>query len=161
LVPRRGPRPSWRFDTPGLVWFVVFVTTILLALDQAQRWEPRTLLTVLGLLGLSIASLGLLLRQENRAHTPLLPIGLLRQAAIWRIVSFSACHGATLSSMTPSLPLYLQAVRGLSPQETGLLMLPLTAGIGVGSIVTGRIITRTGRTMIFPIWGLVVVTINL
>ena len=161
LVPRTGPRPSWRFDTPGLVWFIVFVTTILLALDQAQRWEPRTLLTVLGLLGLSIASLGLLLRQENRAPTPLLPVGLLRQAAIWRSDALAACHGGTLVSMITFLPIYLQAVRGLSPQETGLLMLPLTAGIGIGSIVTGRIMTRTGLTTIFPIWGLLVVTINL
>jgi MFS family permease len=161
LVPRGGPRPSWRFDTPGLVWFVLFVTTILLALDQAQRWEPRTLLTVLGLLGLSIASLGLLLRQENRAHTPLLPVELLRQAAIWRSDALAACHGGTLVSMITVLPIYLQAVRGLSPQETGLLLLPLTAGIGIGSIVTGRIMTRTGLTTIFPIWGLLVVTINL
>jgi len=161
LTPHKGTRGEWRFDTPGLVWFVLFITTTLLALDQAQRWEPRTLLTVLGLIGLSLASLGLLLRQENRAPTPLLPVELLRQAAIWRSDALAACHGAALVSMITFLPIYLQAVRGLSPQETGLLMLPLTAGIGLGSMITGRIVTRTGRTMIFPIWGLVVVTFNI
>jgi len=161
LTPHRGARGEWRFDTAGLVWFVVFITTTLLALDQAQRWEPRALLSVLGLLGLSIASLGLLLRQENRAQTPLLPVELLRQAAIWRSDALAACHGAALVSMITFLPIYLQAVRGLSPQETGLLMLPLTAGIGIGSMITGRIVTRTGLTTIFPIWGLVVVTANL
>jgi len=161
LTPHTGARGAWRFDTPGLVWFVVFITTTLLALDQAQRWEPRTLLTVLGLLGLSIASLGLLLRQESRAQTPLLPVELLRQAAIWRSDALAACHGAALVSMITFLPIYLQAVRGLSPQETGLLMLPLTAGIGIGSMITGRIVTRTGLTMVFPIWGLVVVTFNI
>jgi EmrB/QacA subfamily drug resistance transporter len=161
LVPRGGPRPKWRFDVAGLVWFVIFITTTILALDQAQRWEPRTLLTVLGLLGLSIASLGLLLRQENRAQTPLLPVELLRQAAIWRSDALAACHGAALVSMITFLPIYLQAVRGLSPQDTGLLMLPLTAGIGIGSMITGRIVTSTGRTMVFPIWGLMVVTFNI
>jgi EmrB/QacA subfamily drug resistance transporter len=161
LTPHAGTRGEWRFDTPGLVWFVVFITTTLLALDQAQRWEPRTLLTVLGLIGLSVASLGLLLRQENRAQTPLLPVELLRQAAIWRSDALAACHGAALVSMITFLPIYLQAVRGLSPQETGLLMLPLTAGIGLGSMITGRIVTQTGRTMIFPIWGLVIVTFNI
>ena len=161
LAPHEGTRGEWRFDTPGLVWFVLFVVPILLALEEAQRWEPRTLFTVLGLMGLSIASLGLLLRQENRAPTPLLPVALLRQTAIWRSDALAACHGAALVSMITFLPIYLQAVRGLSPQDTGLLMLPLTAGIGVGSMVTGRIVTRTGLTTIFPIWGLVVVTINL
>ena len=161
LVPRTGERPHWRFDTPGLVWFVLFVAPILLALDQAQRWEPRALFIVLGLVGVSVASLGLLLRQEHRALTPLLPLALLRQAAIWRSDALAACHGAALVSMITFLPIYLQAVRGLSPQETGLLLLPLTAGIGVGSMVTGRIVTQTGLTTIFPIWGLVIVTINL
>jgi EmrB/QacA subfamily drug resistance transporter len=161
LVPRAGPRPSWRFDTPGLVWFVLFIAPILLALEQAQRWDPRALLSILGLTGLSIVSLGLLLRQENRAHTPLLPVELLRQAAIWRSDALAACHGAALVSMITFLPIYLQAVRGLSPQETGLLLLPLTAGIGVGSMITGRVVTQTGLTTIFPIWGLAIVTLNL
>jgi EmrB/QacA subfamily drug resistance transporter len=160
LAPHAGERGEWRFDTPGLVWFVLFVAPILLALEQAQRWEPRALLTILGLIGLSIASLGLLLRQESRAATPLLPVALLRQAAIWRSDALAACHGAALVSLITFLPIYLQAVRGLSPQQTGLLLLPLTAGIGVGSMVTGRIVTRTGLTMIFPIWGLVIVTLN-
>jgi len=161
LEPHAGERGEWRFDTPGLVWFILFVSPILLALDQAQRWEPRALLTILGLVGLSIASLGLLLRQESRARTPLLPVALLRQAAIWRSDALAACHGAALVSMITFLPIYLQAVRGLSPQQTGLLLLPLTAGIGLGSLITGRIVTRTGLTTIFPIWGLVIVTVNL
>jgi EmrB/QacA subfamily drug resistance transporter len=160
LAPHAGERGQWRFDTPGLVWFVLFVAPILLALEQAQRWDPRTLLAILGLLGLSIVSLALLLRQENRAPTPLLPISLLRQAAIWRSDALAACHGAALVSLITFLPIYLQAVRGLSPQQTGLLMLPLTAGIGIGSMITGRIVTKTGLTTIFPIWGLAVVTLN-
>jgi len=52
-------------------------------------------------------------------------------------------------------------VRGLSASQTGILMLPLTAGIGLGSMVTGRIVTKTGLTTIFPIYGLAIVTINM
>jgi hypothetical protein len=37
----------------------------------------------------------------------------------------AACHGAALVSMVTFLPIYLRAVRGASPAETGLLMLPL------------------------------------
>jgi MFS family permease len=50
-------------------------------------------------------------------------------------------------------------VRGTSPSETGLLLVPLTIGIGTGSLVTGRLVSRTGRTTLFPIIGLVMVTI--
>jgi len=161
LQQHAGEREDWRFDAAGLVLFVLFVTPLLLALEQAQRWEPRALLAVLGLTALSIVSLALLLRQENRAPTPLLPVALLRQAAIWRSDALAACHGGALVSLITFLPIYLQVVRGLSASQTGLLMLPLTAGIGIGSMVTGRIVTRTGLTTIFPIYGLIVVTLNL
>jgi predicted MFS family arabinose efflux permease len=161
LAHHPGDRGEWRFDTPGLVLFVLFVAPILLALEQAQRWDPRALLVILGLAALSIVSLALLLRQENRAPTPLLPISLLRQAAIWRSDALAACHGAALVSLITFLPIYLQVVRGLSASQTGLMMLPLTAGIGLGSMITGRIVSMTGLTTIFPIWGLAVTTLNL
>ena len=48
------------------------------------------------------------------------------------------------------LPLYLQAVMGMSPTESGLAMLPAVFGILTTSIVSGRLITRTGRYKIFP-----------
>ena len=160
LQPHAGEREEWRFDTWGLVLFVLFVGPILLALDQAQHWNPRALMFVFGLAALSLVSLGLLLVQERRAPTPLLPVALLRQAAIWRSDALAACHGAALVALITFLPIYLQVVRGASAHETGLLMLPLTAGIGIGSMVTGRIVTKTGLTTIFPIYGLIVVTLT-
>src|SRR5690606_20752265 len=55
----------------------------------------------------------------------------------------------------------LQVVRGVSPSETGLRLVPLTIGIGAGSLITGRLVSRTGYTTIFPVVGLIIVTINL
>ena len=69
----------------------------------------------------------------------------------------AACDGATLVSLITFLPIYLQVVRGTDPSDTGFLLLPLTALIAVGSMFTGRMITRTGRTAIFPSFGLPVV----
>jgi len=52
-------------------------------------------------------------------------------------------------------------VRGASPSETGLLLVPLTVGIGAGSLLTGRLVHKTGLTHAFPIVGLALVTANL
>ncbi|HZV27124.1 MAG TPA: MFS transporter, partial [Acidothermaceae bacterium] len=51
------------------------------------------------------------------------------------------------------LPLYLQIVRGVSPTEAGLLLIPLTAGLMVGAIISGQMISRTGRYKLFPVVG--------
>ena len=59
------------------------------------------------------------------------------------------------------LPLYLQIVKGASPTEAGLLLLPMILGIMTGSIVSGQIISRTGRYRHFPIIGSALLVISL
>jgi predicted MFS family arabinose efflux permease len=73
----------------------------------------------------------------------------------------AACHGASLVSLFTFLPMYLRVVRGASAAETGLLLLPLTVAIGVSSMLTGRLVTRTGQTAIFPSVGLSLATATL
>ena len=59
------------------------------------------------------------------------------------------------------LPFYLQVVMGMSPTESGLAMLPAVLGILTTSIVSGRLITRTGRYKIFPILGAAILVVAL
>jgi EmrB/QacA subfamily drug resistance transporter len=158
LEQRPGRQQAWSFDGMGLVLFIAFITPVLLALQQAQRMSASALPSFLALMGIGIAALlGLILR-ERRATTPLLPIHLLRQPTIWRSDALAACHGATLVSLITFIPIYLRVLRGTSASETGLLMLPLMFGIGAGSMATGRVVSRTGRTAIYPSLGLIVVT---
>ena len=59
------------------------------------------------------------------------------------------------------LPLYLQIVRGVSPTESGLLLIPLTAGLMIGAIISGQLISRTGKYKIFPIVGSLLCVVGL
>jgi MFS family permease len=59
------------------------------------------------------------------------------------------------------LPLYLQAVQGMSPTESGLAFLPAMVGVFATSIPAGQLISRTGRYKIYPIVGAVLLTISL
>jgi predicted MFS family arabinose efflux permease len=158
---RQGDRKRTTFDSPGLVLFIFFIGPVILALEQVQRMDMSKLPLALGLLALGLVSLGLLIFQERITTSPLIPPTLFRQASIWRSDAMAAFHGAALVSLITFLPIYLRAVRGLSPSETGLMLLPLTAGIGIGSMLTGQMVTRTGRTAIFPTCGLVGATISL
>ncbi|MDB5650121.1 MAG: proP [Hyphomicrobiales bacterium] len=152
---------GWRFDVLGLVYFIGFILPLLLALEQAQHFDERAIGVILGLLALSLVSLVLLLRQESRETAPLLSINLLRRAAIWQANALAACHGAALTALVSFVPIYLRVVRGTSPSQTGYLLLPITAGIGIGAILTGRMVSRTGLTMFFPSVGLVFASLTL
>jgi EmrB/QacA subfamily drug resistance transporter len=161
LEDRVPEKSNWRPDPAGLVLFTLFVTTTLLSLEQAQRAETAALPLMGGLFGAGLIALGLLVRQENRAASPLIPLALLRRPTIWRSDALAAFHGAALVSLITFLPIYLEVVRGTSPGDTGLLLVPLTIGIGVGSLTTGRLVSKTGLTTVFPVLGLVLVTANL
>jgi EmrB/QacA subfamily drug resistance transporter len=157
------PNPSgrWQIDGWGILLFALLVAPLILALERAQHLDPTALPTVLGLVALAILALVLLIFREQRTSSPLLPIALLRQATIWRSDALAACHGAALVSLITFLPIYLIVVRGISPSQTGLLLLPLMIGIGIGSMATGRMVSLSGRTAIFPSYGLILVTLNL
>jgi len=151
-------RLVWRADPGGLILFAVFVATTLLSLEQVQHVDIEMLPVGGGLLVTGIVALMLLVRHENRTPSPLIPLGLLRQPPIWHSDALAACHGAALVSLITFFPIYLQVVRGDSPSETGLLLVPLTIGIGTGSLVTGRLVNKSGLLTIYPIVGLAVVT---
>jgi MFS family permease len=158
LAFRPARQQPWTFDGIGLALFVAFIVPVLLALEQVQRMSGRALPTFAALMTVGIVSLIALVRREKAAPYPLLPISLLRQPTIWRSDALAAAHGATLVSLIAFLPIYLRVVHGMSAADTGLLLLPLTFGIGTGSMLTGRIVSRTGLTAIFPSVGLIFAT---
>jgi len=57
------------------------------------------------------------------------------------------------------LPLFLQVVVGASATSSGLLLLPLMAGIVASSVVVGRVISRTGRYRWYPVAGTALMTV--
>ena len=152
---------EWRADPGGLILFTVFVVTALLAMEQVQHVNLSGLPVAAALLVAGIVALVLLIKHEGRTPSPLIPLGLLKMPAVWRSDAMAAFHGGALVSLITFLPVYLEVVRGATPSETGLLLVPLTVGIGAGSLLTGRLVHRTGLTTAFPIVGLALVTANL
>jgi EmrB/QacA subfamily drug resistance transporter len=161
-LPHRPAREQpWAFDGLGLLLFTAFIIPVLLALEQVQRMRAGSLASFTLLMAVGLAALVGLVLRERRAPFPLLPISLLRQPTIWRSDALAACHGATLVSLIAFLPIYLRVVHGTSASETGLLLLPLMLGIGCGSMLTGRSVSYTGLTAVFPSVGLIFATLSL
>ena len=150
MQPVRGGR--LQFDVWGTLLFAGFIAPILLALERAQKFDPG------GVAGRSrcwwasrVVALVLLLRQERRAPAPLLPVQMFRKPGIWRTDLMAACVAAQTVSLVTFLPMYLQVVRGQDAAQSGLLLLPLTLGVSIGSLFAGRTIARTGHTAIMPV----------
>ncbi|HEY7074182.1 MAG TPA: MFS transporter [Solirubrobacteraceae bacterium] len=96
---------------------------------------------------------------EARAAEPLLPLELFRNRIFTVSSAVGFIVGLALFGAVTFLPLYLQVVRGYSPTASGLQLTPMMGGVLVTSIVSGNIISRTGRYRRFPIAGTALMTI--
>lgn len=161
LPSRSSAEQTWKFDYQGLALFVGFVVPLLLALEIGQRMSLSALPGCLFMFSVAVVSAYFLAKRERAAETPLFPINLLGQPTIWRSDALAACHGAVLVSLVTFLPIYLRVREGASAAETGLILLPMMFGIGFGSMLTGRMVGRTGLTAIFPSIGLSIATCGL
>ena len=98
---------------------------------------------------------------ERRANEPLVPLSLFRNRVFSVATAVSFMVGVALFGSVTYLPLYLQVVRGASPTESGLEMLPLMAGVLIASIGSGQLITRYGRYKVFPIVGTALMVVGM
>lgn len=158
---QKPPGGGGGFDAVGLVLLTTFIVPLLMAVSQLQRLDPAMLPRLVGLLALAGAGLAALLWQQRRVSAPIMALPLLKLPAFWRADVMAVCSGAALTAMITFLPLYLQAVMGASPGETGLLLIPLTVSVSSGSVLTGWLISRTGRTAVFPMIGLAITALTM
>jgi len=116
---------------------------------------------IVGLGLLSVAALAFFVRVEHRAAEPVLPPELFRNP-VFRVTSaIGFVVGFALFGSLTYLPLFQQVVRGLSPTDSGLQLIPLMAGLLAASISSGQLISRTGRYKHFPILGTAIATVGL
>jgi EmrB/QacA subfamily drug resistance transporter len=116
---------------------------------------------IIGLAVAGVVLLGLFLYQETRTPEPVIPLRLWRNPVFSVASGLEFLVGLSMFGAIIFLPLYLQTVGHASATNSGILILPLMAGLMVTSIGSGRIITRTGRYKIFPTIGTVLIAIGL
>jgi EmrB/QacA subfamily drug resistance transporter len=154
-------RREHRIDFLGAGLIVGAVSALLLYLDWAGKeygwFAPGSLALLAGAVVLGV----LFVAAEHRAAEPIIPLRLFQNQvfAVGNIFGFLA--GIAMFGAIIFLPFFLQIVMGMSPTESGLAMLPAVVGILTTSIVSGRLITRTGRYKIYPIIGAAVLVVAL
>ncbi|HZT65071.1 MAG TPA: MDR family MFS transporter [Acidimicrobiales bacterium] len=148
-------------DYLGSALLVSFVTMLLLVTVWGGVQYPWGSPQIVGLVVGGLCVVGLFVVQERRAAEPVIPPRLFANSVFntTNVVGFVV--GMAMFGGTVYLPLFLQLVTGVSPTLSGVLILPLVAGVTVASVSVGRLISRTGRYKIFPIVGSVLMPLGL
>ncbi|MCF3134107.1 MFS transporter [Streptomyces olivochromogenes] len=149
------PKPAVRgpLDLLGILLLAAASTCLVLLTSWGgteYAWDSRP---ILGLGAGALAATVLFLAAEHRAAEPLIPLRLFRDSVFVVTGLVGLVIGVALFGAASYLPTFLQMVDGASATESGLLMLPMMAGIVGASIVAGQLITHTGRYKVFPVLG--------
>ncbi|MEU6916674.1 MFS transporter [Streptomyces olindensis] len=149
------PKPAVRarLDILGALLLTAASTCLLLLTSWGgteYAWDSRT---ILGLGAGAAAATVLFLVVERFAAEPLMPLRLFRDSVFNITGLVGLVTGVGLFGAASYLPTYLQMVDGVSATESGLLMLPMMAGIVGASVIAGQLISHTGRYKVYPILG--------
>jgi EmrB/QacA subfamily drug resistance transporter len=149
----RHTRLDHRIDWLGAALLSVSLVPLLLVAEQGREWgwtSPGSIACyAIGVLG----AIGFFWQEWRMKEEAILPLGMFRNRTVGVSSVASVLIGVAMFGGLAALPLYLQIVKGATPTQAGLLLLPMTLGIMFGSILSGQIISRTGRYRSFPIIG--------
>jgi EmrB/QacA subfamily drug resistance transporter len=154
LIPFK--RRDHTIDWLGALLLVAGVSCLLLALSWGGSTYAWGSGVIIGLFVAGTVLAVLFLVQESRVPEPILPLRLFRRPTFALANAAGFVLGLVMFGSIIFIPLYLQIVKGATPTNSGLLMLPMMAGIIVTSVLTGRATSRIGRYKWFPVAGTVV-----
>ncbi|MEU3553705.1 MFS transporter [Streptomyces fragilis] len=97
------------------------------------------------MVGGSIALALLFLFVESKVSEPIIPLRLFRNRTVTLSAFASLFVGVGMFAGTIFFAQYFQLARGESPTMSGVLTIPMIAGLFVSSTVSGNLITRTGK----------------
>jgi EmrB/QacA subfamily drug resistance transporter len=148
-------RRDTSIDTVGALLLVSGVATLILALS----WSPGQFgwgsTQTVGMTVASVALLVIFLWWEPRVTNPIVPMHLFRNHTVQVMVPMVTLISAAMTTVSTFMPLFLQAVTGVSPTNSGLLLVPMMIGMTAASTYVGKRITVTGHYRVWPIAGAV------
>lgn len=161
LPSHRSNRPT---DWGGILTMALGTTGIVLLTsweslgNDGYDWSDPMLL---GLLIGTAVVVGLFVFIENRVAEPLIPLRLFKNRTFTITTLIGLVLGMGMFSAMAMLPTFLQMSTGAGVTESGLLMLPMMAGVMLTSIASGIAISKTGRYKMFPVVGLAVTILGM
>ncbi|WP_430783023.1 MDR family MFS transporter [Actinoplanes sp. G11-F43] len=154
-------RVDHRIDWPGALTLVIALVPLLTVAEQGREWGWDSGRSIACFVVGGIGLIGFVLAERAYKDEALLPLSLLGKRTVAVGVTASTILGMAMFGGLMTVPLYLQIVKGSTATEAGLQMIPFVVGIMTGSIISGQLISRTGRYRIFPIVGSVFMVIAL
>lgn len=154
-------RPSIRVDVAGIATMAIAVSAIVLTTSfggNTYDWNsPQIIILII----VAVVAAALFVLAESRAVNPIIPLYLFRNRNFVLTTLVGLAIAIAMFGAIGYLPTYLQMSASLNATESGLMMIPMVAGLMGASLTIGALISRTGRYKWTPIASAIVIGIGL
>ena len=126
-----------RFDLTGSAIYSLMLVAVMFGFSLLPAWQGAALVLV------GVATFFLFIRWESGVACPVLDVRLFKNNRVYAYSNLAALisYSATFA-ITFLLSLYLQYIKGLAPDQAGLIMLAQPAMMAIFSPFTGRLSDR-------------------
>ena len=148
----RPPPKPFRLDIKGVVLLTTALVPAMISLSLAATWgwfAPQTL----ALFAVSIAAMYLFFRVERSAEQPIVPLELFKIPTVATTAVVNFFLGVGMMGVFVYLQFYLQVGLGADAATAGLVMGPMILVSVFASVVSGQVMSRTGRYKFLAVTG--------
>jgi EmrB/QacA subfamily drug resistance transporter len=132
-------------DYSGIITFTLALSSMFLGITIAGDINKYLVGEIAGLFIFSGFMFMLFILAEKKAVEPMLPLYLFKNS-IFNVSSLeSFLASALMFCGIIYVPLFAQDILGLSATNSGLIMIPMLLSLTLTSIITGQIISSTGK----------------
>lgn len=150
----RHPRAAGGVDLGGHVFFAIGALGTLYWLTSGGHRFAWLSVSSFAFAAVSALSIAVLIWHERRHAAPFLPLELYRERAIRLSMQLVLLFAACMFAIIFFLPIYLQLGFAVSPQMSGVLLLPVTFGQVMANFVCSYVMRRTGEPYLIPVVGM-------
>ncbi|MBP3042954.1 MFS transporter [Arthrobacter jiangjiafuii] len=141
----RHPKRKVHIDYLGAVLIAGGVSLLMVWVTLAgNQFGWASLASVLMVAGAAVLLIAAVL-VEFKSPEPIIPLSMFKNRTFTLAVVASISVGVSMFGTSVFLAQYMQLARGATPTESGLLTIPMMAGLLISSTYFGRVISRTGK----------------
>ena len=151
------PRPQ-KIDWWGAVTVIMGVVPLLIIAEQGRDWGWSSPIAIAYYATSGIGIVAFIFVERAMGDAALIPLALFKNTTFALTQILGVIVGVGMFGGMIILPLVLQIAYGVTPTQSGLLMLPMVVGMATATTLSGRITSKTGKYRIFMNLGTAVLS---
>ncbi|MEY2698576.1 MAG: hypothetical protein RL720_532 [Actinomycetota bacterium] len=139
-----------RIDWWGAATVITATVPLLVVAEQGREWGWLSTASISCYLIGVFSAVAFVMIERSMGDDALIPMKMFKSQTFTMATILGVFVGFGMFGAMMTIPLYLQLVKGATPTEAGLLMLPMILGMMIASIVSGQVMARSGSYKWFP-----------